>query len=247
MPVDDEPPSEPSPPAAEVTPPRAQPEPAVTVGAGDYVVRSGDGMGSIAKAHGHFWETLWDLPANAELKAARLHPHILLPGDRVTIPPLRMREERCATTLRHRFRRRGVPSKIRFVVRDFEGKPFAGKRYELVAGRARIEGVTDGDGVIEHWVEPLARRGEITVWLETDGYPETLRHVLRIGELDPVESLRGARARLAGLGFPSGDEDAPADEALERAVAAFQEAQGIAATGTLDDATRAALRDAHGS
>jgi len=90
-------------------------------------------MGSIAFAHGHFWKTLWELPANADLKRARKHPHILLPGDRVTILP-------CAGATSHARRGRGTSPPQGCAragaVRDARrgGKPFAGKRYELTLG-----------------------------------------------------------------------------------------------------------------
>jgi N-acetylmuramoyl-L-alanine amidase len=169
-------------------------------------------MGSIAFAHGHFWKTLWELPANADLKRARRHPHILLPGDRVTVPPLRRRDERCATGARHVFRRKGVPAQVRFVMKDVEGKPFAGKRYELTLGRRITSGQTDGEGRIEAWVDPAEHTGELTVWLDTPGYPEMVRHPLRIGDLEPIESLRGAAARLNALGYPAGRVgDEPSD------------------------------------
>lgn len=221
--------------------------PAEPVGAGDYVVVSGDGIGSIAEAHGHFWSTLWRLPENAELKRIRGNPNILLPGDRVTVPPLRPREESCATGLRHRFRRRGVPSKIHYAIRDPDGKPFAGKRYSLTIDGQRHEGTSDAEGRISAWISAGARSGELVVELAEEGYPEVVKYQLRIGQLEPIESLRGVQARLNGLGFFCGEETGTAGESLAQALRSFQEAQQLEVTGSLDDATRGALRKAYGN
>jgi hypothetical protein len=221
--------------------------PAEPVGTGDYVVVSGDGIGSIAEAHGHFWSTLWASPENAELKRIRANPNILLPGDRVTVPPLRPREETCATGLRHRFRRRGVPSKIHYELRDRSGRPFANKRYTLAIDGQRREGTTDAEGRISAWINAGARSGELVVELAEPGYPKAVRYKLRIGELEPIESIRGVQARLNGLGFYCGEEAGSAGEALTLALRAFQRAQNLEVTGTLDDATRAELRKAYGN
>ena len=53
-------------------------------------------MESIAFEQGFFWKALWDLAENAELKQRR-EPNVLLPGDRVTIPAIQLRQENVAT------------------------------------------------------------------------------------------------------------------------------------------------------
>lgn len=219
------------------------PEP---VGEGGHVVTSGEGISSIAEATGFFWQTLWNHGDNADLKRARPNPHVLLPGDRVTIPPREEKLHDAQTGRRHRFRRRGVPAQIRFQVRDAEGKPFAGKRYELKVGSLLYEGTTDAEGRILRWVAAAARTGEITVWLATPDYPEVVRYSLQVGHLEPIESTRGVKSRLNGLGFACGEASDEIDAATAEALRAFQRAQGMTETGQLDEATRGKIREAYG-
>ncbi len=95
------------------------------VGQGEYLVQAGDCVLSIADRAGHAWETIWNDPANADLKAARGEPTLLAPGDRVTIPPLRAKEETGATEQRHSFRRKGqkVLLRVRVVQRPEPSAP----------------------------------------------------------------------------------------------------------------------------
>jgi hypothetical protein len=212
------------------------------VGEGDYTVREGECLSSIADATGHFWRRLWDLPANQALKAARADPNVLLPGDRVTVPPLVTKQLEADTGRRHRYRRRGVPEIFHLRFLDPDGRPRAGLSYVLEVGDRTLEGVTDGEGRIEQWIPPGAMEATLTLENEKKR-PEIYR--LQIGSLDPGGSEAGARARLGNLGFLP-DEDAE-DADYRKALRAFQIVHDLPATGTLDQKTQAALVQAHGS
>ncbi len=205
-------------------------------GEGGYVVGKGDSMTSIADAHGFFWETLWSLPANAELKEARGNPEVLLVGDKVTIPNKRQKTHGCATGSVHRFRRHGVPVKIGFRVAARSGQVFANKKYVLEVGDRRYEGTTDGEGSLEHWVAPVAHVGVLTVWLDEPSFPATAKWTLAVGQLPPLDTVAGVQARLANLGYrcrPSGT----LDDATKAALEAFQRKHTLEQTGQRDDAT----------
>jgi len=215
------------------------------VGDGGCVVASGDTMVSIAEATGHFWERIWNDPANAALKAARREPNVLLPGDRVTVQPLREKLVPCQTTRVHTFRRRGVPTKVTFHLKTSDGKGLPGRRYQLDVGAQRFEGETDGEGKLEHHVATTARTGELTVWLAVRGLPKTASWTLGVGDLGPIETLRGVQGRLRALGHPAG-ADGVLDERTRDGLRALQTASALPVTGDLDDATVGALRQAYG-
>ncbi|MEQ9458238.1 MAG: peptidoglycan-binding domain-containing protein [Alphaproteobacteria bacterium] len=217
------------------------------VGKGDYVIKAGDSIDSIAETHGHFHETLWNLPDNSELKQVRENRNILLPGDRVTIPDLRPKTETRETDLIHSFKRKGVPAEIRFNVRDDEGVPFEDCDYVLRVGRREYRGKTGPDGSVFHYVSPSARTGELTVQLNRSGYPPTAVWTVDVGLLLPVETVEGVQARLTNLNYDCGAVDGDLGAKTRDAISAFQEDSGLPITGEADDQTRSALEEAHGS
>lgn len=78
-------------------------------------VCQGECIESLADRYGFFPETLWKHSENSELRKLRDDQNILQPGDVVMIPDLEMREESAATEKLHKFRRKGVPAKLRIV------------------------------------------------------------------------------------------------------------------------------------
>jgi hypothetical protein len=201
-----------------------------------YTVGQGETLTSIAFKFGFFPDTLWNLPENQALKTLRVNGDILMPGDVLSIPSLRPANYEKPAQQRHRFRRRGVPARLRLQFLGDHG-PRADTPYVLTVDQHRLEGRTDGDGVLDVFVPPNARAGEVTI----DG----TSYALQLGALDPVNELTGVRKRLNNLGFYCGDADAAPDAALEHALQKFQERMSLPVTGEVDDATRAALAQLH--
>lgn len=113
-----------------------------------------------------------------------------------------------------------------------------------IDGRVVQEGRTDGDGRLEVRIPPNARRGRLIL---EPGTPDEVAIPLSLGHLDPIGTVRGAKQRLLNLGFACGEPGEQETPELEEAVRQFQAKQGLEATGRVDQATRDALRDAHGS
>ena len=213
------------------------------VGRGDYVVREGDCISSIAKEHGHNWETIWEDPANTELRETRQDPNVLYPGDRVTIPDRTRRDEAIAAEERHRFRRLGEPSMFRLRLLD-DGEPRANVPYTLEIDGEQRQGTTDADGRIDERIPGNAQRGRLLVGADEEDQEE---YTLNLGELDPISSITGVQARLNHLGFGVGEVDGELGEQTREALIDFQKARGLTETGEPDDETRQRLEHDHGS
>ena len=197
-------------------------------------VEQGECISSIAERYGHFPETLWEHPENAALKEERGDPNVLCPGDELHIPEIRPRTESCVTDRRHRFVRKGVPAKFRIqLMRD--GEPRRGLSYRLVIpGVPELTGETDASGVILRGIPPNAGRGKL--FLEVPGAKEEELE-FHIGDLDPVDTVKGMQARLFNLGFYDGEIDGEDSYRTIVALRDFQEHAGLDPTGDDDDET----------
>jgi len=83
------------------------------------------------------------------------------------------------------------------------------------------------------------------VWLDDDG-TQKLTWELDLGHLDPIDTVRGVKARLANLGFDPGEINDTWDDAAKEALTQFQVVYGLPTTGgEVDDATRKKLREVH--
>lgn len=212
-----------------------------TFGSGNRRVRKRESVSSIAWRAGHFWETVWDDPANKELREARENPNALVTGDRVHVPPLRENEVDGASETKHRFVRKGVPATLRMTVRDFD-EPKANEPFRVTAEREVVaEGTTDGEGYLEAKLSPGVTALTLIVG---EGETELIYH-LNVGSIAPANTLEGFRARLVNLGYTMTPRGTPIDDDFRAQVRAFQKAEDLDETGFIDKATVDALK-AHG-
>lgn len=200
------------------------------VGPGDCVV-------SIAYDNGFHPNTLWDHPENAELKALRHDPHVLLEGDAVFVPDKRPRHEPAATGRRHLFRRHGVPKLLK--IRLMRGHlPVANLGFTIcIDDGAEVPGKTDGDGWLRHPIAPNAKTARVRLDGSSSDYH------LRLGGLDPVDTPPGVVRRLQDLGLYAGPmTDDLEDPSIAEVLKHLQQAHGLAPTGQADAPTQQLLR-----
>jgi len=197
-----------------------------------YTVEQGDCISSIAFAHGFFPDTIWNHPDNSALKQKRKDPNVLRAGDMVVIPEKEIKEISEATEQKHRFRKKGVPAKLKVRLLK-KGKPRKNEKYRLIIDGIPVEGSTDGDGFVEQPLPPNAREGKLIVG---DG-KETF--LFRFGHVDPLDTEDGVAGRLHNLGYSAATD-------LPGALKKFQSDHRLQVTGQVDDATRNKLKEIFG-
>ncbi|MEW6368267.1 MAG: peptidoglycan-binding protein [Acidobacteriota bacterium] len=204
-----------------------------------YTVKQGDCISSIADRYGLFWEQVWNHPSNSGLKANRRDPNVLRPGDLVYVPDKREKTEAGATDQLHRFRKKGVPAKLRLRLLD-EDEPLANQPYSFEIDGRTYSGTTDSDGRIEQSIPPGARQGKLIVGESRDEY------MLDLGHIDPISEISGVQARLNNLGYDCGAADGVVGPRTRTAIREFQRALGLRETGEADDQTRRRLEQEYG-
>lgn len=210
------------------------------VGEGDYTVSDGDCLASIAYSYGLLPETIWNALENSVLRQSRRDMKMLLPGDRVHIPPRQVRGIPCRTDQRHRFIRNGVPEQFRMILLNDESQPRADVTFHFTIDGRIHSGVTDGTGLITCPIQPNAKGGSIELH---DG-DRIERYEIRLGWLDPTASETGIRARLTNIGLL--DDTGSSDELFEDALRFLQTKRGRSPTGLFDADTRNSIIHAHG-
>ncbi len=208
-----------------------------------HLVKQGECIESIAFKHGFHWRTIWEDPGNAQLNRTCMTPNILKPGDEVYIPQKRTKSESCLTEQRHRFKLKGVPSKVQLRLVDAAGNLRTGLSYKLeVQDGPTYQGKIPEDGWIKHSIPPEAKAAKLELVAEEF----TEEYVLQLGGLDPIYELTGVQQRLQNLGYSLSDPAGVFGPATEAALRNFQAAHGLIASGEADSPTLDMLLEIYG-
>jgi hypothetical protein len=214
--------------------PYVEPHPETT-----YTVKDTDHLSGIAESFGlDDYTTVWNYPANADLQTQRSDPHVLQPGDELTIPEVKAQPAaNKPTSAKHPFQIQRSPLKLRLTLLDLAVKPMTNVPV-TVAGTSLT---TDGNGLVETDVDKSAKDA---ILQEATGDPVDLL----LGGLNPSDdtTVAGYKGRLFNMGF-LWDPTVPdtADEMLI-ALQDFQAQYSLTISGQLDDATKAQLLQSHG-
>ena len=217
-----------------------------------YVVRQGDHLMSIAARYGCDAEEVWNHPDNRELREQRGDGSVLAPGDVIYLPEPQGVDLQLTARTTNRYRATVAMTHLRLRLSSGGVQTLANEPYRVQGLAEPIEGESDGDG----WVTLDVPAHTRELLLELPRREEAM--VVEVGNLDPVERDSGLRARLLHLGYlipmelvheigsraQSGEER---DAEITQALRDFQRARGLEETGEVDDDTRNALIEAHGS
>jgi hypothetical protein len=226
----------------------------------NYTVQQGDCMASIAQDHGFFWQTLWNLPDNADLKQLRKNQNVLLAGDTVVVPDLRPKQQPCPDGAKYTFVRKGVPEILNMTLKDSQQRPRAKLDYIIVIDGVSRRGKTNAQGELSESIPPNAKLGKLIIDAppptpptpangNTQNPPPKLRrHItqLNLGHLDPITELTGVKGRLMNLKLYKGTIDSTTDDNTTQAISKFQTLNKLPVTGIADDATQSLLQKLHG-
>jgi hypothetical protein len=202
------------------------------------IVSPGDSIPSIAKDNGFFWETLWNHPNNAALKSKRKDPNLLFDGDEVFVPDLDLKQEARPVDARHKFKLKGEQVKFKLQLLMM-GEARKNEPYTLVVDGTIYSGTTSGEGRLEHVLPANAKSGVLKLKAGKEEYP------VRIGHLNPIDTVSGVQQRLNNLGLNAGAEDGEMNDALKAALIAFQNKYQLSPSGDIDGPTKAKLEERH--
>ncbi len=201
-----------------------------------YIVKRGDNLSRIARAHGlKGWKKLWDDPKNEPLRKKRKDPNILRPGDIVMVPGKTVQEAVRAVDGVCKLRVAPPESIVlRVVLQDHNQLPFVDEPYraEPVPGGgsfAPCEGVTDASGIAKLKLPPHVR--EVRVALTKRGL--AWNFLVSGLPLDPdagqgdamslatPEDIYATQLALNALGFPCGKPSGVVDARTRDALSLF--------------------------
>ena len=203
--------------------------------------KQGDCFINICKQEGFFWETVWNLPENQQLRQKRKKLNILKKGDQIYIPDFDIKEVSGQTEQLHKFVVHNMLIDFTLTLLNL-GKPRANEDYTLkIGGFIYRKGRTDETGTLTEKIPSKTSRGLLLLGENQEEIE------INFGYLDPIEEISGVQTRLRNLGFYQGIVNDEIDLETTEAIAEFQRSVKISGEGELNDETRQKLIEVHGS
>lgn len=197
-------------------------------------------MESIAAHHGcPSADDLYEHGDNEALRDARPSKAHLVAGDVVKIPEHEPQTFSIGPGQTKSLTVGEPRTKLRMKMCGADGTALSGKAFVVDVGGKKIEGTTDGDGMLEAKVPPRAT--EATVELTETKQ----RFVVRLGKIDPVDTPSGIASRLKNLGYLASDK--PKKSELDDGIRRFRRDKDLDIEGGADSELQDSLVSTHGS
>jgi len=221
------------------------------------IITQGHHISRLAKAYGlGSYEKIWNHAENANLKKLRGNPNVLLPGDEVFVPDFEEKALDGATDKTHTYTVSGKPLRLRLIVQDSTGKPQPNVGASLDIEGKSLEVTTDGSGLIDEKIPPLAEHGSLK-FADPEQAPFAEPVEVCIGHLDPIDTETGQIGRLNNLGYYAGspeprpdgasqEEQDERDRILRSAIEEFQCDNKLTVDGICGPKTQKKLQDVYG-
>lgn len=220
-----------------------------------HIVAQGEFLASIALQHGfRNWRVIWEHPDNAALKQRRKNPNVLFPGDELVIPERTEGVAAAATGRLTTFVTGTNDVLLNLTFENASSKPLASRSGQLNVGGRSVNGdlvkkgpvplSTDAAGtlalVFRNVLDGKLVASEGAFAFDplpppapgakpaAEPVPPAFRFL--VGDLDPVDTPSGQRARLNNLGYFAGFSERDQDQ-LEWAIEEFQADEKLADRG----------------
>ena len=228
--------------------------------------RQGECISSIAYEYGFFPKTIWNLQDNAQLKQLRKDMNLLEVDDVVEIPEKEEKEESIASEQKHRFRKKGVPAKLRMKILrvqpldeqtestqqpDPDQEDTQIQEPEEVTGFQQepwadcpfhliIDGETsEGNTDGDGFVDvPIPPNAQQGKLIMNPGQPDVRIIPLELGTLGAAGEIAGMKRRLSNLGYNCGEQSNEITDDFREVLKMFQESYELEISGEPDDATK---------
>jgi hypothetical protein len=213
-----------------------------------YIVKEGECLSSLAQKFGFKnLDIIYNHPENRELKKIRPNPNLLLPGDEVFIPESEPKSVSANTNYLHHFKLSRPKTRLKILLSGLDNEPVRNRKYILHIDNLRFEGVSKYNGLIEHEISPFGEEGILMIYPE-DGKQGADPIVLKVklGHLDPIDTLTGIQARLNNLGFNAGPVNGIMEPLFVLGIKLFQQAYGLPIDGKPDSKTQLKLKQVYG-
>ena len=215
----------------------------------EYEIKPGDWFAKIVKREGYgdFWRPIFSHAGNKAFRSECPDPNLLIPGKKCILPEKEGREESRQSDARSRFKKKAQKSELHLVILRPNGQALKSAKYKLVFHGPGVEGQTvekktDGSGAIKCEITPDVDSAILTI--------EGTEFELKIGHLEPVDTVKGVQARLQNLNYSIAAIDDGAGGAgspTEAAIRAFQKNNSLAdPEGVAEKATTDKLKQVYG-